>query len=97
VLDDISMEATRWRGQQRLLDMGGRSSSPSSPTEHQAQQTDQGRHRQPHHPDKFVIGFGMDVHGYWRNLPGLWALRRKTSRRNKPAGLAGGCGFMCHA
>lgn len=25
-------------------------------------------------PDKFVVGFGMDVHGYWRNLPGLWAI-----------------------
>ncbi len=26
-------------------------------------------------PDKFVVGFGMDVNGYWRNLPGLWAIR----------------------
>lgn len=26
-------------------------------------------------PDKFVVGFGMDVYGYWRNLPGLWAIR----------------------
>ena len=26
-------------------------------------------------PDKFVIGFGMDVYGYWRNLPALWAVR----------------------
>ncbi len=26
-------------------------------------------------PNKFVIGFGMDVYGYWRNLPGLWAIR----------------------
>lgn len=26
-------------------------------------------------PNRFVIGFGMDVYGYWRNLPGLWALR----------------------
>ena len=26
-------------------------------------------------PDKFVIGFGMDVYGYWRNLPGLWVVR----------------------
>jgi hypoxanthine phosphoribosyltransferase len=25
-------------------------------------------------PDKFVVGFGMDAYGYWRNLPGLWAL-----------------------
>lgn len=26
-------------------------------------------------PNKFVVGFGMDVYGYWRNLPGLWAIR----------------------
>jgi hypoxanthine phosphoribosyltransferase len=26
-------------------------------------------------PDAFVVGFGMDVYGYWRNLPGLWAIR----------------------
>jgi hypoxanthine phosphoribosyltransferase len=28
-------------------------------------------------PNKFVIGFGMDVYGYWRNLPGLWAVRQE--------------------
>ena len=28
-------------------------------------------------PNKFVIGFGMDVYGYWRNLPGLWAIRQE--------------------
>lgn len=26
-------------------------------------------------PDKFVIGFGMDVHGYWRNLPEIRAMK----------------------
>jgi hypoxanthine phosphoribosyltransferase len=26
-------------------------------------------------PNRFVVGFGMDVEGYWRNLPGLWAIR----------------------
>ena len=25
-------------------------------------------------PNKFVVGFGMDAYGYWRNLPGIWAL-----------------------
>ncbi|MEA5098289.1 MAG: hypoxanthine-guanine phosphoribosyltransferase [Burkholderiaceae bacterium] len=25
-------------------------------------------------PDQFVIGFGMDIHGYWRNLPDIRAL-----------------------
>jgi hypothetical protein len=26
-------------------------------------------------PNKFVVGFGMEINGYWRNLPGLWAIR----------------------
>jgi hypoxanthine phosphoribosyltransferase len=26
-------------------------------------------------PNRFVVGFGMDAHGYWRNLPGLWVIR----------------------
>ncbi len=26
-------------------------------------------------PNRFVVGFGMDVYGYWRNLAGLWAVR----------------------
>lgn len=26
-------------------------------------------------PNQFVVGFGMDVYGYWRNLPGLWTIR----------------------
>jgi hypoxanthine phosphoribosyltransferase len=26
-------------------------------------------------PNKFVVGFGMDAYGYWRNLPGLWAIK----------------------
>jgi hypoxanthine phosphoribosyltransferase len=26
-------------------------------------------------PNRFVVGFGMDVEGFWRNLPGLWAIR----------------------
>lgn len=30
-------------------------------------------------PDKFVVGFGMDAYGYWRNLPGLWAIRPKDA------------------
>ena len=25
-------------------------------------------------PDRYVFGFGMDVHGYWRNLPAVRAL-----------------------
>ncbi len=26
-------------------------------------------------PDKYVFGFGMDVHGAWRNLPAIYAKR----------------------
>jgi hypoxanthine phosphoribosyltransferase len=29
-------------------------------------------------PNKFVVGFGMDAYGYWRNLPGLWAITPET-------------------
>lgn len=25
-------------------------------------------------PNRFVVGFGMDAYGYWRNLPAVWAL-----------------------
>lgn len=25
-------------------------------------------------PDRFVFGFGMDIHGWWRNLPAIYAL-----------------------
>lgn len=28
-----------------------------------------------HIPERYVFGFGMDVHGLWRNLPALYALR----------------------
>jgi hypoxanthine phosphoribosyltransferase len=28
-------------------------------------------------PNAFVVGFGMDVYGYWRNLPGLWSIRQE--------------------
>lgn len=30
-------------------------------------------------PDRYVFGFGMDVHGLWRNLPGVYALRRNPA------------------
>ena len=26
-------------------------------------------------PDRYVFGFGMDVHGAWRNLPAIYAMR----------------------
>jgi hypoxanthine phosphoribosyltransferase len=26
-------------------------------------------------PNRFVLGYGMDAYGYWRNLPGIWAIR----------------------
>ncbi|HEX8613290.1 MAG TPA: hypoxanthine-guanine phosphoribosyltransferase [Telluria sp.] len=32
-------------------------------------------------PNKFVVGFGMDVYGYWRNLPGLWAIREQDLKQ----------------
>lgn len=45
-------------------------------------------------PDKFVVGFGMDVYGYWRNLPGLWAIRQDDLKPKEPTRrLRGGDGF----
>lgn len=31
-------------------------------------------------PNRFVVGFGMDAYGYWRNLPGLWAIKTEDSK-----------------
>lgn len=28
-------------------------------------------------PDRYVFGFGMDIHGVWRNLPAIYALKNK--------------------
>ncbi len=29
-------------------------------------------------PDRFVFGCGMDAHGCWRNLPGIYALKEES-------------------
>ena len=29
-------------------------------------------------PDRFVFGFGMDIHGAWRNLPAIYAVRERA-------------------
>jgi hypoxanthine phosphoribosyltransferase len=36
-------------------------------------------------PNRFVVGFGMDAHGYWRNLPGLWVIK-DTDKKVEAAG-----------
>jgi hypoxanthine phosphoribosyltransferase len=36
-------------------------------------------------PNRFVVGFGMDAHGYWRNLPGLWVIRDADKQVEKDA------------
>lgn len=28
-------------------------------------------------PDRFVFGYGMDIHGAWRNLPAIYAVKEK--------------------
>lgn len=30
-------------------------------------------------PNRFVVGYGMDAYGYWRNLPGLWAIKTEDA------------------
>lgn len=32
-------------------------------------------------PDRYVFGFGMDVHGYWRNLPAVYALNEQATEK----------------
>jgi hypoxanthine phosphoribosyltransferase len=34
-------------------------------------------------PNRFVVGFGMDAHGYWRNLPGLWVIKDEDKQVDK--------------
>jgi hypoxanthine phosphoribosyltransferase len=29
-------------------------------------------------PNKFVVGYGMDAYGYWRNLPDIWAIKTEA-------------------
>ena len=29
-------------------------------------------------PNKFVVGYGMDAYGYWRNLPAIWAIKTEV-------------------
>jgi hypoxanthine phosphoribosyltransferase len=78
VLDDILDEgATLAHVKQRLLDMGAREVIVAVFAD-----KDIGRAKPITAdltgvtlPNAFVVGFGMDVYGYWRNLPGLWSIR----------------------
>ncbi|AXA93170.1 hypoxanthine-guanine phosphoribosyltransferase [Massilia sp. YMA4] len=78
VVDDILDEGeTLAHVKQRLLDMGAKNVIIAVFADKAI------RKAKPIHadivgltiPDRFVVGFGMDAYGYWRNLPGLWALR----------------------
>jgi hypoxanthine phosphoribosyltransferase len=77
VLDDILDEGeTLAQVKQRLLDMGAKEVIICVFAD-----KDIGRAKPVHAdiigltiPNRFVVGFGMDVYGYWRNLPGLWAI-----------------------
>ena len=35
-------------------------------------------------PNEFVVGFGMDVYNYWRNLPGLWSINQEDLSAAEP-------------
>lgn len=35
-------------------------------------------------PNEFVVGFGMDVYNYWRNLPGLWSISQADLSAAEP-------------
>jgi hypoxanthine phosphoribosyltransferase len=34
-------------------------------------------------PNRYVFGFGMDVHGWWRNLPAIYALREEEGGKRE--------------
>lgn len=77
VLDDILDEGeTLAQVKQRLLDMGAKEVIIAVFAD-----KDLGRKKPVQAdivglsiPNRFVVGFGMDVYGYWRNLPALWAI-----------------------
>lgn len=77
VLDDILDEGeTLAQVKQRLLDMGAKEVIIAVFAD-----KDLGRNKPVQAdivglsiPNRFVVGFGMDVYGYWRNLPALWAI-----------------------
>ncbi|MCL1886941.1 MAG: hypoxanthine-guanine phosphoribosyltransferase [Betaproteobacteria bacterium] len=77
VLDDILDEGeTLAHIQKRLLEMGA---SKVILAVFGDKQTSAKKPVTPDHigitlPNKFVIGFGMDIEGYWRNLPDIRAL-----------------------
>jgi hypoxanthine phosphoribosyltransferase len=78
VLDDILDEGeTLAHVKQRLLDMGAAEVILAVFAD-----KDIGKAKpvKPDHtglilPNKFVVGYGMDAYGYWRNLPGIWAIK----------------------
>ncbi len=35
-------------------------------------------------PDRYVFGFGMDIHGCWRNLPAIYALKPRQQPQPQP-------------
>jgi hypoxanthine phosphoribosyltransferase len=81
VLDDILDEGeTLAQVKQRLLDMGAEEvvlavfADKNIGKKKKASRAD---HIGLTVPNKFVIGFGMDTQGYWRNLPEIRALKSK--------------------
>jgi len=78
VLDDILDEGeTLAQVRQRLLDMGAAEVvlAVFADKETGRKKAARADHVGLTVPDKFVIGYGMDIHGAWRNLPEIRALR----------------------
>ncbi|GAB3429955.1 hypoxanthine-guanine phosphoribosyltransferase [Massilia solisilvae] len=87
VLDDILDEGeTLAQVKQRLLDMGAKEVIIAVFAD-----KDLGRKKPVQAdivglslPNRFVVGFGMDVYGYWRNLPALWAISPEDLKAAQP-------------
>lgn len=83
VLDDILDEGeTLAHVKQRLLDMGA---ADVILVVFADKDIGKGKPCKPDYvgitlPNKFVVGYGMDAYGYWRNLPGIWAIRTASGQ-----------------
>lgn len=78
VLDDILDEGETLAAiRQRVLELGATRfySAVFADKQHGRPKPVQADFVGMHIPDRFVFGYGMDIHGAWRNLPAIYAVK----------------------
>ncbi len=78
VLDDILDEGETLAAiRQRVLELGatGFYSAVFADKQHGRPKPIKADFVGMHIPDRFVFGYGMDIHGAWRNLPAIYAVK----------------------